>query len=99
MTDEEPLKNQTITQPNFGVYNALYRESHFLDYQYITFELFRLISSFKTNFAANYYAYAIYHYYISNQTLTNLTIFLKNNLLTVQQSNLIWGDAIYGWSK
>jgi hypothetical protein len=99
LSDEEILKNHTITQPNFGIYSALYRESNFLDHQYIAFELFRMISSMLTNFAPLYYSHGIFHYYIKNQTLTYNTIFLKDNLLTSAQADQIWTHNLYGWSK
>lgn len=82
-----------------GVYTAFNRETNFLDFHLIAFELFRTITSFMNEFPSNYYAHAIYHYYTSNQTLTNNTIFIKNNLLTAQQSNLIWNDIVFGWNK
>lgn len=98
-TDEISLKNHTITQPNLGIYKAFNRETGFLDLQYITFELFRMISSLKENFPSIYFAHAIYHYYISNQTLTFQTILMKNNILSIQQANMVWGDSVNGWSK
>ena len=99
LSDEQRLKNHTITQPNFGIYSAFSRETNFLDNQYIAFEMFRMISSLETNFPSLYYAHGIFHYYTKNQSLTFSTIFLKNGLLTNDQANKIWGHNLYGWSR
>ena len=99
LSDEQRLKNHTITQPNFGIYSAFSRETNFLDNQYIAFEMFRMISSLETNFPSLYYAHGIFHYYTKNQTLTFNTIFLKNGLLTNDQANKIWSHNLYGWSR